>query len=457
MMKRLFLSVALLASLTTFAADTTPVWRNPSVNQQNREPRRADFFAFESIDKAQGDKSASARYLSMEGMWKFCFVKNHQDAPKDFFAQKYDDSKWVDFPVPGLFELNGYGDKIYKNIGYAWCTTFESDPPYISETNNYTGSYRRTFDLPADWKGMEVFFHVGSATSNLSLWVNGKYVGYSEDSKVAAEFNITKYLKPGKNLIAMQVMRWCDGSYLEDQDFWRFTGIAREVYLYATPKTHLQDISIGQDYQDGNGLLKIEAKVANDKGMTLEARLLDAEGKQVAEGLTATIANVKPWTAETPYLYIVELQLKKGDEVLEAVRKQVGFRHIEIKGGQLLVNGQPILIKGADRHELDPDNGYIVSIDRMIQDIKIMKQLNINAVRTCHYPDDPRWYDLCDQYGIYLTAESNLESHGMGYGEKTLAKNPAFEQMHIERQQGNMISFRNHPSIIVWSLGNEAG
>ena len=351
-MRKLLLSAALLASLTTYAADTTPVWCDPSVNQQNREPRRADFFAFENIDKAKGDKSASARYQSMEGMWKFCFVKNHQDAPKNFFALKYDDSKWVDFPVPGLFELNGYGDRIYKNIGYAWSTTFETNPPYIGETNNYTGSYRRSFDLPVDWKGMEVFFHVGSATSNLSLWVNGKYVGYSEDSKVAAEFNITKYLKPGKNLIAMQVMRWCDGSYLEDQDFWRFTGIAREVYLYATPKTHLQDISIGQDYQDGNGLLKIEAKVANDKGMTLEARLLDAEGKQVAEGLTATIANVKPWTAETPYLYIVELQLKKGDEVLEAVRKQVGFRHIEIKGGQLLVNGQPILIKGADRHEL---------------------------------------------------------------------------------------------------------
>ena len=456
-MRKLLLSFALLASLTTYAADTTPVWRNPSVNQQNREPRRADFFAFENIDKAKGDKSASGRYLSMEGLWRFCFVKNHQDAPKDFFALKYDDSRWVDFPVPGLFELNGYGDKIYKNIGYAWCTTFESNPPYIGETNNYTGSYRRTFDLPADWKGQEVFFHVGSATSNLSLWVNGKYVGYSEDSKVAAEFNITKYLKPGKNLIAMQVMRWCDGSYLEDQDFWRFTGIAREVYLYATPKTHLLDITIGQDYQNGNGLLQVNAKVANDKGTALEARLLDADGKQVAEGLTATIPNVKPWTAETPYLYILELQLKKGDEVLEAVRKQVGFRHIEIKGGQLLVNGQPVLIKGADRHELDPDGGYIVSVERMIQDIKIMKQLNINAVRTCHYPDDPRWYDLCDQYGIYLTAESNLESHGMGYDEKTLAKNPAFEQMHIERQQGNMISFKNHPSIIVWSLGNEAG
>ena len=437
------------------AADKTPVWKDPSVNQVNREPRRAHFFAFENIDKARGDKAASARYLSMEGTWKFCFVKDHQNAPKDFYSLKYDDSKWVDFPVPGLFEINGYGDKIYKNMGYAWCTTFENNPPYIGETNNYTGSYRRTFDLPADWKGQEVFFHVGSATSNLSVWVNGRYVGYSEDAKVAAEFNITKYLKPGRNLIAMQVMRWCDGSYLEDQDFWRFTGIAREVYLYATPKVHIQDITIGQDYADGKGLLNVDVKVAGKA--QLEARLFDADGKQVAEGMTATVENVKPWTAETPYLYILELQLKQGEKVLEVVRKKVGFRHIEIKGGQLLVNGQPILIKGADRHELDPDGGYVVSVERMIQDIRIMKQLNINAVRTCHYPDDPRWYDLCDEYGIYLTAESNLESHGMGYKEKTLAKNEAFAKMHIERQEGNVITYKNHPSIIVWSLGNEAG
>ena len=437
------------------AADKTPVWKDPSVNQVNREPRRAHFFAFENIDKARGDKAASARYLSMEGTWKFCFVKDHQNAPKDFYSLKYDDSKWVDFPVPGLFEINGYGDKIYKNMGYAWCTTFENNPPYIGETNNYTGSYRRTFDLPADWKGQEVFFHVGSATSNLSVWVNGRYVGYSEDAKVAAEFNITKYLKPGRNLIAMQVMRWCDGSYLEDQDFWRFTGIAREVYLYATPKVHIQDITIGQDYADGKGLLNVDVKVAGKA--QLEARLFDADGKQVTEGLTATVENVKPWTAETPYLYILELQLKQGEKVLEVVRKKVGFRHIEIKGGQLLVNGQPILIKGADRHELDPDGGYVVSVERMIQDIRIMKQLNINAVRTCHYPDDPRWYDLCDEYGIYLTAESNLESHGMGYKEKTLAKNEAFAKMHIERQEGNVITYKNHPSIIVWSLGNEAG
>ena len=455
-MRRLLLSIACLVALPMLAADKTPVWKDPSVNQVNREPRRAHFFAFENSDKARGDKSASARYLSMEGTWKFCFVKDHQNAPKDFYTLKYDDSKWVDFPVPGLFEINGYGDKTYKNMGYAWCTTFENNPPYIGETNNYTGSYRRTFDLPADWKGQEVFFHVGSATSNLFLWVNGRYVGYSEDAKVAAEFNITKYLKPGRNLIAMQVMRWCDGSYLEDQDFWRFTGIAREVYLYATPKVHIQDITIGQDYADGKGLLDVDVKVAGGKA-DVEATLYDADGNKVTEGLKATVENVKPWTAETPYLYMLELQLKQGDKVLEVVRKQVGFRHIEIRGGQLLVNGQPILIKGADRHELDPDGGYVVSVERMIQDIRIMKQLNINAVRPCHYPDDPRWYDLCDEYGIYLTAESNLESHGMGYKEKTLAKNEAFAKMHIERQEGNVITYKNHPSIIVWSLGNEAG
>ena len=454
-MLRKFLVCLVCGAFTMAHAQKTPVWKDPSVNQQNREPRRAHFFAFENEEKAKGEKEQSARFMSIEGKWKFNFVKNHQDAPQGFFALKYDDSKWVDFPVPGLFEIEGYGDKIYKNMGYAWCTTFKNDPPYIGETNNYTGSYRRTFDLPQDWKGQEVYFHVGSATSNLSLWVNGKYVGYSEDSKVAAEFNITKYLKPGKNLIAMQIMRWCDGSYLEDQDFWRFTGIAREVYLYATPKVHIKDITIGQDYQQGNGLLNVDVKLSGKA--TVEAKLLDKDGNLVAEGLQATVANAKAWTAETPNLYTLFIYLKQGGKTLEVVKKKIGFRHIEIKGGQLLVNDKPILIKGADRHELDPDGGYIVSVERMIQDIKIMKYLNINAVRTCHYPDDPRWYDLCDEYGIYLTAESNLESHGMGYREKTLAKRADFEKMHIERQEGNMITYKNHPSIIVWSLGNEAG
>ena len=450
MIKQILLSLTCLAVIPV-SAQKTPVWQDPNVNQVNREVRRADFFAFESEELAkQGDKM----------MWKFNFVKNHQDAPKDFFGLKYDDSQWVDFPVPGLFEINGYGDRIYKNIGYAWGTTFKSNPPYIGEINNYTGSYRRTFDLPADWKGQEVFFHVGSATSNLSVWVNGKFVGYSEDSKVAAEFNITKYLKPGKNLIAMQVMRWCDGSYLEDQDFWRFTGIAREVYLFARPKAHIEDLTMTQDWvvDSRRGILKFDVKTTGKAQAT--AKVIFDDG-QISSEIDANheiyLNQVKPWTAETPHLYTVLVTLKQGDKVLEVIKQRVGFRHIEIKGGQLLVNGQPILIKGADRHEMDPDGGYIVSVERMIQDIKIMKLLNINAVRTCHYPDDPRWYDLCDEYGLYLTAESNLESHGMGYGEGTLAKREDYAKAHIERQEGNVCSFKNHPSIIVWSLGNEAG
>jgi len=469
MIRKYFLLAFFMTALTAGAApkEQTPAWKNAQVNQTNREARRANFLAFEDAETAmKGSKTFSTRYLSMEGKWKFNFVKDHDKAPKDFFALKYDDSKWVDFPVPGLFELEGYGDKIYKNVGYAWCTTFESNPPYIGETNNYTGSYRRTFELPQTWKGQEVYFHVGSATSNLQVWVNGKFVGYSEDSKVAAEFNITKYLKKGENLIAMQVMRWCDGSYLEDQDFWRFTGIAREVYLYARPKVHIKDITVGQDFVDGKGLLRTKVELQGKAWVV--ARLLDANGKEAAEVQTeakgqvamllADVANVKPWTAETPNLYTLVIELKdaKGNTI-EAVRQKVGFRHIEIKNAQLLVNGQPILIKGADRHELDPDGGYIVSIDRMIEDIKIMKQLNINAVRTCHYPDDPRWYELCDEYGLYVTAESNLESHGMGYGEKTLAKRQDFELAHLERQHGNVLTLKNHPSIIVWSLGNEAG
>ena len=433
-----------------------PVWKNPAVNQQNREARRANFFAFESEELARkGDKTQSQRYLSIEGKWRFHFVKDHNDAPKDFWRTDFDDSRWVDFPVPGLFELNGYGDPIYKNIGYAWGTTFESKPPYISETNNYTGSYRRSFDLPQSWKGQQVLLHVGSATSNLMVWVNGKYVGYSEDAKIAAEFDLTKYVKPGKNLIAMQVMRWCDGTYLEDQDFWRFTGIAREVYLYARPKAHVEDITISQDYVNGNGVLNVDVKAA--KGLTVEAVLKDAQGNTVANGLQATVANAHAWSAEIPYLYTLYIYVKKGSETQEVITQRVGFRSIEIKGGQLLVNGQPILIKGVDRHELDPDGGYVVSVERMIQDIKIMKQLNINAVRTSHYPDDPRWYDLCDEYGLYVTAEANVESHGMGYGESTLAKREDFAQMHLERNEANVRTLKNHPSIIVWSLGNESG
>ena len=473
MLRLLFLSLMVLALGTaTVTADNAPEWRNPKVNQQNREPRHANFFAFENEELAKaGQKAASNRYLSMEGMWRFQFVKNHQDAPKGFWALNYDDSQWEDFPVPGLFELNGHGDRIYKNVGYAWCTTFESDPPFIGETENYTGSYRKEFVLPDNWNGQQVLFHVGSATSNLKVWVNGKYVGYSEDSKVAAEFDITKYLKKGKNLIAMQVMRWCDGSYLEDQDFWRFTGIAREVYLYARPKTYIADYRVMQnwDMETNRPEIAYWIDVKNGSGASLEVSLEDKDGRVIFkhdghklpyylhEHFLLDEKDVKPWTAETPNLYSLIITLKKKDQVLQVVKQKMGFRNVAIKNGQLLVNGQPILIKGADRHELDPDGGYIVSVERMKQDIQIMKQLNINAVRTSHYPDDPRWYELCDEAGLYVVAEANLESHGMGYGESTLAKRDDFQQMHLERNQGNVQTLRNHPSIIIWSMGNEAG
>ena len=457
------LCLALLSMSSEALAQSESRWQNVNINQQNREPRRANFFAFENLEKAQSfDKKKSANYLSMEGMWKFNFVKDHNKRPANFFALKYDDSQWKDFPVPGLFELNGYGDATYKNIGYAWATQFDPNPPYISELNNYTGSYRRTFELPKDWKGKDVYFHVGSATSNLTLWVNGKYVGYSEDSKVAAEFNISKYLKPGKNLIAMQVMRWCDGSYFEDQDFWRFTGIAREVYLYARPKLHAADIRLNaaleNNYQDG----VLNYKVSLKGGKTdVAITLCDKDGKQIAQATGAQgvikVPKVNAWTAETPYLYKAYITLKNKQGAAEVIPQKVGFRNVEIKNAQLLVNGQPVLVKGADRHEMDPDGGYVVSLERMIQDIKIMKQLNINAVRTSHYPCDPRWYDLCDEYGIYITAEANLESHGMGYEEKSLAKFPEYIVPHIERNEGNVKPLINHPSVIVWSLGNEGG
>ena len=457
------LCLVMLSMSSGALAQSESRWQNVNINQQNREPRRANFFAFENLEKAQSfDKKKSANYLSMEGMWKFNFVKDHNKRPANFFALKYDDSQWKDFPVPGLFELNGYGDATYKNIGYAWATLFDPKPPYISELNNYTGSYRRTFELPKDWKGKDVYFHVGSATSNLTLWVNGKYVGYSEDSKVAAEFNISKYLKPGKNLIAMQVMRWCDGSYFEDQDFWRFTGIAREVYLYARPKLHAADIRLNaaleNNYQDG----VLNYKVSLKGGKTdVAITLCDKDGKQIAQATGAQgvikVPKVNAWTAETPYLYKAYIILKNKQGAAEVIPQKVGFRNVEIKNAQLLVNGQPVLVKGADRHEMDPDGGYVVSIERMIQDIKIMKQLNINAVRTSHYPCDPRWYDLCDEYGIYITAEANLESHGMGYEEKSLAKFPEYIVPHIERNEGNVKPLINHPSVIVWSLGNESG
>ena len=465
-------SCACLAVLSAEAQKDKPWWLDPEVNEVNTMAPRAAFFAYETENLAKADQKArSERYLSLEGKWKFNFSKDHDKAPRDFYSLKYDDSQWTDFPVPGILELNGYGDAIYSNNGYPWRTQFRPEPPFVEERNNYTGSYRKMVTVPADWKGERIYLHVGSATSNLMVWVNGKFVGYSEDSKVSAEFDLTKYLTPGKeNLIAMQVMRWCDGSYLEDQDFWRFTGIAREVYLYARPEAHIADLFITPDlvnnYQDGT--LEVKLNAVGAKGETVMFSLKDKEGKEVAAQTAKVggngevkvnfdIKNPLKWTAETPNLYTLYTTLMDGKQVAEVVPQSVGFRKVEIKNAQVLVNGQPVLFKGANRHELDPVTGYVVSMDRMLEDIRVMKELNINAVRTCHYPNDPRWYELCDIYGIYMVAEANIESHGMGYGDKTLAKEPTYEKAHLERNESNIKIYKNHPSIIFWSVGNEAG
>lgn len=472
MFRQLMFSCACLAVLSAEAQKDKPWWLDPEVNEVNTMAPRAAFFAYETENLAKADQKArSERYLSLEGKWKFNFSKDHDKAPRDFYSLKYDDSQWTDFPVPGILELNGYGDAIYSNNGYPWRTQFRPEPPFVEERNNYTGSYRKMVTVPADWKGERIYLHVGSATSNLMVWVNGKFVGYSEDSKVSAEFDLTKYLTPGKeNLIAMQVMRWCDGSYLEDQDFWRFTGIAREVYLYARPQAHIADLFITPDlvnnYQDGT--LEVKLNAVGAKGETVMFSLKDKGGKEVAAQTAKVggngevkvnfdIKNPLKWTAETPNLYTLYTTLMDGKQVAEVVPQRVGFRKVEIKNAQVLVNGQPVLFKGANRHELDPVTGYVVSMDRMLEDIRVMKELNINAVRTCHYPNDPRWYELCDIYGIYMVAEANIESHGMGYGDKTLAKEPTYEKAHLERNESNIKIYKNHPSIIFRSVGNEAG
>ena len=478
MNKQLLFLLLSIAVDSVAVAQKTPVWCDPATNEINRLNDRADFFAYEDVALAKRQtelgsrtKTLSSRYMSLEGDWRFHWVENANERPADFFTAKYDDSKWGRMHVPGIWELNGYGDAIYVNNRYAWRSDWTGEPPMVQDKGNHVGSYRQTFTIPASWKGERIYMHVGSATSNLTVYINGKFVGYSEDSKVAAEFDITKYAKPGQeNLIAMQVMRWCDGSWLEDQDFWRFSGIARECYLYARPQSHIADIratpDLTNDYTDG--LLNVEVTPAACKAKRIELQLADKAGRVIASyaetlksdapvATTLNAHNPLKWTAEEPNLYSLYVSLFDGDEMLECIPLKVGFRKVEIKGQQLLVNGKAVLIKGVNRHELDPDSGYVVSEERMVRDIETMKRLNINAVRTCHYPDDPRWYDLCDKYGIYVTAEANIESHGMGYGEKSLAKDARFHDMHLERERHNIYVLKNHPSIIVWSLGNEAG
>ena len=458
LMTGLFTVLALTAGAQTFQE-----WRNPEINAVNRAPMHTNYFAFENADAAKkANKKQSTNYMTLNGTWKFNWVKDADSRPTDFWKTGFNDKGWDDLQVPAVWELNGYGDPIYVNVGYAWRNQFQNNPPEVPTENNHVGSYRREIVVPASWKGKDIIAHFGSVTSNMYLWVNGRYVGYSEDSKLEAEFDLTPYLKPGqKNLIAFQVFRWCDGSYLEDQDFFRYSGVGRDCYLYARNKKRIQDIRVTPDldaaYQNGSLSINLDLKGSGK----VDLELVDTQGKQVATAtanksglVTMNVENPKKWSAETPYLYTLRASMQGSNEVIPV---KVGFRKIELKGDQILVNGKAVLFKGADRHEMDPDGGYVVSPERMLQDIQIMKQFNLNAVRTCHYPDDNLWYDLCDQYGIYVVAEANIESHGMGYGDKTLAKNPSYKKAHLERNQRNVQRGFNHPSIIFWSLGNEAG
>lgn len=467
-MNKFFYLTALCACSFTASAQTFKEWQDPQVNEINRAPMHSTFFAYEDLESASVSvKEKSANYMTLNGTWKFFWVANADERPTDFYRLGYNDKGWDDMQVPAVWELNGYGDPIYVNVGYAWRNQYKNNPPYVPVEKNHVGSYRKEIIVPADWKGKDIIAHFGSVTSNMYLWVNGKFVGYSEDSKLEAEFDVTKYLKPGEeNLIAFQVFRWCDGTYLEDQDFFRYSGVGRDCYLYARNKNRIDDIRITPDldsnYKDGK--LDVELKLKGNNKVKLE--LLDACGNVVAEKEVKGSGNVNTdlqlenpvkWTAETPYLYTLRASVSKGSVITEVVPVNVGFRKIEIKNAQILVNGQPVLFKGANRHEMDPDGGYVVSRERMLQDIQIMKKFNINAVRTCHYPDDAYWYELCDKYGIYMVAEANIESHGMGYGESTLAKNKKYAKAHMERNIRNVQRNFNHPSIIFWSLGNEAG
>lgn len=462
-------ALCLCATCVGYAQQFTE-WQDPEVNAINRLPMHADYKIFTSIDdasKAYCDANNPYR-MSLNGTWKFNWVENADQRPTDFYATRYNDKAWDHIEVPAMWEMNGYGDPIYLNVGYAWRGNYKNNPPTVPTEQNHVGSYRRTFELPADWKGRDIMLHIGAATSCVYVWVNGKFAGYSEDSHLGASFDITRHLQAGENLIAMQLFRWCDGTYLEDQDLWRMCGISRDVTLEARPRARMADwhITPALDTDYKNGTLQVDMTLTgsvNDITLTL----LDRDGNRVASqqatprngkvSVAFEVENPHKWSAETPYLYTLIGEIKKGGKCSEVVAQQVGFRSVEITDGQLLVNGRPILIKGVNRHEIDPLKGFVMTRERMIEDIKLMKQLNVNAVRTCHYPNTPEWYDLCDKYGLYVIDEANIESHGMGYGKETLAAVDTYAKAHLERNQRMVERDRNHPSIIIWSMGNEAG
>jgi len=467
--------------LAVYVHGQTPQWENPRVISSNKEKPHVTMMPYVSVDAAmQGERLESQLCMPVNGTWKFYWSANPEARPAGFFEQGYNDSVWDEIHVPSNWQMKGYGIPLYSNVRYP----FEKNPPYIEHEKNSVGSYRKEFNLPESWEQTQVFIHFDGVEAAMYLWVNGIEAGYSQGSRTPAEFNITQYCRPGKNLIAVQVFRWCDGSYLEDQDFWRLSGIFRNVYLYSVPNVHLRDVeiqaSLDSDYRDGT--INVTASVRNlgTRGLyqpNVECQLFDTEGNRVDNAVlkghstyiesgaetiipfSCTVHEPEQWSAEKPYLYTAVILLRNKDgDILEIVSQKTGFRKVEISRGQLLVNGKPVLLKGVNRHEHDPVSGHYITRESMIRDIRLMKQLNINTVRTCHYPDDPLWYELCDMYGLYVIDEANIESHGMGYHpEHTLANKPEWEEAHLDRIRRMVERDKNHPSVIIWSMGNEAG
>lgn len=451
-------------------------WENEQVFGINKEKAHATFYSFPTrSDALSNEPEQSSNYKSLNGNWKFVWSKNPANRPKDFYRIDFNDSVWNEIQVPSNWEMEGYGIPIYVNIPYEWTTN--PNPPFVRHDWNPVGSYRKWIQIPDLWKEKEVFITFGAVKSAFYLWVNGQKVGYSQDSKLPAEFNITSYLKSGENLIAIEVYRWSDGSFLECQDFWRISGIERDVYLQARPKTYLRDFKaepfLSDDYK--SAVLKLNVAIqSKDPNQLKETRVdvrLFKNNKQIKKTVIKKAFNSNQfsgelslaypdlWSAEHPNLYQLVLTLldKNGME-LESTSIPIGFREVKMAGGQLLINGKPILLKGVNRHEHDPKTGHAISRESMLEDIRLMKQFNINAVRTSHYPNDPYWYQLCNKYGIYLIDEANIESHGMGYKpERTLGNNPSWKAAHLDRIERMMERDKNHPSVIIWSMGNEAG
>lgn len=452
-------------------------WHNPEVFDINKIEPHATMMPFASIEVALENKhEQSPFYRSLNGTWKFNWVKNPAKRPKDFYKTEFDVSNWDDIPVPSNWELEDYGIPIYVNQPYSFHAHSRPNPPEIPHDYNPVGSYRRQFTIPENWSAREVFIHFGAIKSAMYVWINGEKVGYTQGSKTPAEWNITEYLKPGKNILAVEIYRWSDGSYLECQDFWRISGIQRDVYLYSTPKIRIKDFfirsTLDKEYQDGIFDLEVDLynhQESEQQDISIAVQLYDNDkiifeqalnvniNKEEKVEFNKEIKNPNKWSAENPYLYPVVLILKKGNKIIETVGGKTGFRTAEVKNGQFLVNGKPVLIKGVNRHEHDPVTGHVISKESMLKDIKLMKKYNINTVRTAHYPDDPYWYELCDKYGLYVIDEANIESHGMGYGKESLAKDPQWKAAHLDRNIRMVERDKNHPSIVTWSMGNEAG